>query len=106
MAQATQHHNRFHNLSHEALADAIGQADLAVKAAEKALADYKDELKRRGLSSATGERFTVTMTPQISSRLDTAAVRAHLGAEVARFEKPSITQVIRVRPATAFASAA
>jgi hypothetical protein len=55
MAQATQHHNRFHNLSHEALADAIGQADLAVKAAEKALADYKDELKRRGLSSATGE---------------------------------------------------
>ena len=46
------------------------------------------------------------MTPQISSRLDTAAVRAHLGAEVARFEKPSITQVIRVRPATALASAA
>jgi hypothetical protein len=34
MAQAAQHHSRFHNLSNEALADAIGQADAVLKGAE------------------------------------------------------------------------
>lgn len=106
MAQATNNYTRFHNLSHEALADAIGNADLAAKAAEKTLADYKDELKRRGLASATGEYFTVTVTPQISTRLDTKALRTFLGAGVAQFETSSIAQVIRVRPSLPLASAA
>jgi len=34
MAQATHQHNRFHNFSNEALADAIGQADAVLKGAE------------------------------------------------------------------------
>jgi hypothetical protein len=108
MAQATNLSttSRQQNLSNEMLADAIGNADLAVKAAEKTLADYKDELKRRGLASATGEHFSVTVTPQISTRLDTKALRAFLGADAAQFETSSITQVIRVRPTAAFASAA
>ena len=105
MAQATQPYTRFQNLSNEALADAIGNADLAVKAAEKTLADYKDELKRRGLANATGECFTVTVTPQISTRLDTKALRTFLGVDAAQFEISSIAQVIRVRPSVAFASA-
>jgi len=34
MAQATPGYSRFHNLSNEALADAIGQADAVLKGAE------------------------------------------------------------------------
>ena len=34
MAQATQPYNQFHNPSHEALADAIGQADAVLKGAK------------------------------------------------------------------------
>jgi len=34
MAQAAQPYNRFHNLSNEALADAIGRADAVLKGAE------------------------------------------------------------------------
>jgi hypothetical protein len=34
MAQATQPYNRFHNLSNEALADAIGRVDAVLKGAE------------------------------------------------------------------------
>ena len=45
MAQATHHHNRFHNLSNEALADAIGEADLALKAHEVEVKALKDEFK-------------------------------------------------------------
>jgi uncharacterized protein YjlB len=34
MAQANHNYNRFHNLSHEVLADVIGQADAVLKGAE------------------------------------------------------------------------
>ena len=34
MAQATQPYNQFHNLSNEALADAIGQTDALLKGVE------------------------------------------------------------------------
>ena len=44
--------SRFHNLSDEALADAIGRADAIVKGAEAELATLKDEFKARGLSKS------------------------------------------------------
>ena len=49
MAQATQPYNRFHNLSNEALADAIGQADAVLKGAEAECKALKDDFKQRGL---------------------------------------------------------
>jgi hypothetical protein len=55
MAQATHDYSRFHNLSNEALADAIGQADLALKAHEAEVKALKDEFKNRGLLTAAGE---------------------------------------------------
>ena len=79
MAQATQHYNQFHNLSNEALADAIGHADAVLKGAEAECKALKDEFKSRGLLTAAGEHFTVTRSDQISSRLDVAAVKAFLG---------------------------
>ena len=57
--------SRFHNLSDEALADAIGRADAIVKGAEAELATLKDEFKARGLSEVAGDEFTVTATEQI-----------------------------------------
>jgi hypothetical protein len=106
MAQATQHHTRFHNLSNEALADAIGQADAVLKGAEAECKALKDEFKTRGLLTAAGEHFTVTRSDQISSRLDTAAVKAFLGDAWRKFEIPSITTVVRIKAVERLATAA
>jgi hypothetical protein len=97
MAQATQHYNRFHNLSNEALADAPGEADLALKAHEAEVKALKEEFKVRGLLTAAGERFTVTRSDQVSSRLDVAAVKTFLGDSWRRFETATITTVVRIK---------
>jgi hypothetical protein len=101
-----QYHTPFPQLSDANLADLIGDADAVLKGAEAECKALKEELKRCGIAGAEGERFAVAVTPQISSRLDTAAVRVHVGADVARFEKPSITQVIRVKAVHRLATAA
>src|SRR5271168_4936401 len=72
--------SRFHNLSDEALADAIGRADAIVKGAEAELATLKNEFKARRLSEVAGDEFTVTASEQISGRLDAKAVKELLGA--------------------------
>jgi hypothetical protein len=79
MAQATCNYSRFHNFSNEALADAIGNADLALKAHEAEVKALKEKFKSRGLLTAAGEHFSVTRSDQISSRLDVAAAKAFLG---------------------------
>ena len=106
MAQATLHHNQFHNLSHEQLADAIGNGDLALKVHEAEVKALKDEFKNRGLLTATGEHFTVTRSDQVSSRLDVAAVKAFLGDAWRKFETASITTVIRIKGTQRLAHAA
>ena len=70
MVQATPAYSRFHNLSNEALADAIGQADAVLKGAEAEYKALKDEFKSRGLLIAAGEHFSITRSDQVSSRLD------------------------------------
>jgi hypothetical protein len=59
MAQATHAYttSKFHNLSNEALADAIGNADAVLKGAEAECEALKDEFKARGVLAAAGERF-------------------------------------------------
>ena len=59
MAQATHNSIRFHNLSNETLADALGHADAVLKGAEAECRALKDEIKRRGLLEATGENFAI-----------------------------------------------
>jgi hypothetical protein len=49
MAQATPAYSRFHNLSSEALADAIGQTDAVLKGADAECKALKEEFKSRGL---------------------------------------------------------
>ena len=106
MAQAANTFSRFHNLSNEALADAIGSADLALKAHEAEVKALKEEFKHRGLLTAAGEHFTVTRSDQISSRLDVAAVKQFLGDAWRRFETTSITTVIRIKAVPRLATAA
>src|ERR1700678_1275889 len=91
--------SRFHNLSDEALADAIGRADAIVKGAESELGALKDEFKARGLSEIAGDDFTVTATEQIAGRLDAKAVKELLGARYSAFEKVIISTVIRIKAA-------
>jgi|SRR5580704_14184371 hypothetical protein len=106
MAQANPAYNRFHNLSNEALADAIGNADALLKGAEAECKALKEEFKSRGLLNAAGERFTVNRSDQISSRLDVAAVKTFLGDAWRKFETASITTVIRIKAVQQLAAAA
>jgi hypothetical protein len=106
MVQATQHHNRFHNLSNEALADAIGTTDALLKGVEAEIAALKATFKERGILAASGERFTVTRSDQVSSRLDVAAVKTFLGDAWRKFETASITTVIRIKAVQQLAAAA
>ncbi len=89
--------SRFHNLSNEALADAIGNADALLKGAEAECQSLKEEFKRRGLLDAAGEHFTVRASEQISGRLDTKAVKEFLGDAWRRFEVATVSTVIRIK---------
>jgi hypothetical protein len=106
MAQAASNYTRFHNLSNEALADALGHADGALKGAEAECKLLKDEIKRRGLIEVVGENFTVTATEQIAGRLDVKAVKQYLGDSYRRFEVAVVSTVIRVKAVQRFANAA
>jgi hypothetical protein len=108
MAQATNPSitSRFHNLSNEALADALGYADAVLKSAEAECKALKDEVKRRGLLEATGENFAIRVAEQISRRLDVAAVKGHLGDSWRRFEVATVTTVIRIKAVQRLAHAA
>src|SRR5581483_3107018 len=89
--------SRFHNLSNEALADALGHADAVLKGAEAECKALKDEFKRRGLIDAAGEHFAVRASEQISGRLDVAAVKQYLGESWRRFEVATVSTVIRIK---------
>jgi hypothetical protein len=101
MAQATATNNisRFHNLSNEALADALGYADAVLKGAEAEYKALKDEFKCRGLIEAAGENFNVRASEQISGRLDVNAVKQYLGESWRRFEVATVSTVIRIKAA-------
>jgi hypothetical protein len=110
MAQATKPSttspSRFHNVSDEALADLLGQADAVLKGAEAEVKLLKEEFKTRGLVEVAGDQFTVTATEQIAGRLDSKAVKEYLGESYRRFEVAVISTVIRIKSVQRFATAA
>ena len=110
MAQATNVStitaSRFHNITDETLADMLGQADAVLKGAEAECKSLKDEFKRRGLTEAAGDHFTVTATEQIAGRLDTKAVKAYLGESYHRYEIAVVSTVIRIKAVERLAAAA
>jgi hypothetical protein len=103
---STTSHSRFHNVSNEALADMLGQADAVLKGAEAECKLLKDEFKRRGLVEVAGDQFTVTATEQIAGRLDSKAVKEYLGESYRRFEIAVISTVIRIKAVQRLAAAA
>jgi hypothetical protein len=106
MAQAINTFSRFHNLSNEALADAIGRANALLKGAEAELDAVKTELKDRGLQTVAGEHFTVTRSDQFNTRLDVPAVKLHLGESWKNFATTSVVTTIRIKAAQQVAQAA
>ena len=98
--------SRFHNVSDEALADLLGQADAVLKGAEVEAKALKEEFRRRGLVEVAGDQFTVTATEQIAGRLDSKAVKEYLGESYHRFENAVVSTVIRIKAAQRIASAA
>jgi hypothetical protein len=98
--------SRFHNLSNEALADALGHADSVLKGAEAECKSLKDEIKRRGLLEVAGDNFAIRVSEQIASRLDVGAVKQYLGESWHRFEVSMISTVIRIKAVQRFATAA
>ena len=98
--------SEFHNLSNEALADALGHADAVLKGAEAECKALKDEIKGRGLLEATGENFAIKVAEQIAGRLDVAAVKQYLGKSWRRFEVATVSTVIRIKAVTQIAAAA
>jgi hypothetical protein len=108
MPQAVQANttSRFHNLSNEALADALGHGDALLKGAEAECKALKDEIKRRGLLEAAGDNFAIRVAEQISGRLDVAAVKQHLGESWRRFEVATVSTVVRIKAVQRLAHAA
>jgi hypothetical protein len=98
--------SRFHNVSDQALADMLGQADAVLKGAEAECKLLKDEFKRRGLVEVAGDQFTVTATEQIAGRLDSKAVKEYVGESYRRFEVAVISTVVRIKAVQRFAAAA
>lgn len=98
--------SRFHNLSDAALADAIGAADADAKAATTELEALKAEARARGRELLVGDRHEITIREQIQGRADVAALKLHLGTAYARFEKPVISTVVRVKAVDRLAIAA
>jgi hypothetical protein len=104
--QTTTSPSRFHNLTDQALADLLGQADAVLKGAEAECKLLKDEFKRRGIVEVAGDNFTVTATDQIAGRLDSKAVKEYLGESYRRFEVTVISTVIRIKSVQRLAAAA
>jgi len=81
----------------EALADAYGAAKALLDAAEARAEALKTEIKARGLTELTGRDFKVSVTEQIQGRPDVKALKERLGAAYSRFERPVVSNVIRVK---------
>ena len=107
MAQAI-HNNitsKFHNLSYEQLADAIGNTDLALKAHEAECKALKEEFK--AAASSQPPASTSPSRDRIKSPAgSTPPLKAFLGDAWRRFETASITTVIRVKASRRLAHAA
>ena len=89
--------SRFHSLPDAILADLIGKADALAKAAEAELSALKTEAKSRAVLMLIGDHHEVTVTEQIAGRADIPALKLHLGSDYARFEKPVISTVVRIK---------
>lgn len=98
---------QFHNRSSEQLADEYG----GLKAQIDALTDQADAIKveliARGDDRVEGDRFTITVTKQVSTRLDQKRLEEFFDdGELDRFKKQTESTVVRVKATAVFGQAA
>lgn len=87
---------RFDNWSNDHLADEIGAADVEAKAATKRLDELKAEAKRRGIETASGERWRITVDTAERATLDTKALRTLLGDALDPYYRTTPTCTLRI----------
>lgn len=77
-----------------ALADAYGEIDAQIKALEQRRDAIKAELAKRKADAFAGTGWTITRSTYETSRVDTAAIKAEMGAEwlAARSKTTSATR--------------
>ncbi len=95
--------NSLHNQSTTDLADEYGTLDLQEKALAKRKSEIKAELIARDVDTVEAVKFTVTLSTQVSKRLDTTALKAALGEDIcAEYEKSTESTVVRVKRTVVF----
>ncbi len=91
--------NPFERYSNVALADAMGDNDVVLKAATDRREQMRDVMDRRQLSSLDGARYIVTKDVKSEKRFDSKAVKAKMGmAWYAQFQKPGTRTTYTVTP--------
>jgi len=97
---------RLQGLNEAEIADYAGSINTMRKRLETIEALVKTELMRRdaehlradGKITAQGLDYTITVAEVNQSRLDTEAVRKYLGPAAGRFEKNTVSIVMRCNP--------
>ena len=78
----------FSNYDNVALADALGDLEVVIKAAQARQKAAREEMVRRKLHSLDGARFFVTRSVGNEKRFDSEAVKATMGLDwYAQFQK-------------------
>lgn len=90
--------NQYHNYSTVQLADNYGDIDAIIKACEDKKKDLKAEMMLREARFVQGDNYTITISEQSTTRLDTKALKDALGADICKdFENTSVSTVVRVK---------
>ncbi len=92
--------DNLHNTPTSQIIDEYGDLNLQAKAIEARLKELKEELIRREVVKDKGMNYSLTVTDQISMRLDTKALKAALGEDICKeYEMPISSTVVRVKQA-------
>jgi len=85
----------FHNLPVGDLADHLGDVKARIADLEAREKSLRDELLRRGVAGCQGKRFSATIASEVRWTLNTAAVKAEMGADWwnARCRQSMVTKV-------------
>lgn len=95
--------NALHNAATADLADEYGMLKGQADAIAARLTILKDEIVKRGDDRIEAKRFTVTISKQVSKRLDTKALKDALGEGIcAEYERETESTVVRVKPTVIF----
>ena len=90
--------SNLHNVASTAIADEYGTIAGQIDLLEKRKSELKAELVARSVEHVEGARFTVTVSEQVSKRLDTKALKDALGPNIiAEYERETTSQVVRVK---------